>query len=458
MKFATRLYLTLFIPMSMFGQGNTGGQLQTVTINATANQSYVKYLPLDYNDSKQWPVVFIFDPGANGSRAIEFYKEVANSFGYLLIASNVTQNGNSWATNLDAASQMINHALDNLPINPNRMYVSGFSGGSRLASAIAVLTKRMQGVIACGAGFSPNQQEQPALEEFSFVGLVGDLDMNYTEMIMAQTWLDKFKVPNTLFFFKGIHQWPEGPAMNRAFTWLELEARRKGLKTIPKDRMQALFLNSRQFADSLLAAKNNIRAWQEYQFIKANYPVIYTKQIDSVLRSLQTNKALLKAVNEENNLVAKELVEINTLSERFLKELESPKSANLKWWNRKISKLKDSGTSPLEIAHSKRLLTHIRVIAYESGFVVKHTKSAYKKQLFSIQLCLAVAPENRFFNYQLIKTHVTYNQIDLALASLEAAFRNKSLLPNEFITYDLHGVLSSNKAYIELIKAYQSTD
>ena len=67
------------------------------------------------------------------------------------------------------------------------MCLSGFSGGSRLACAIASLTDQFTGVIACGTGFPQIPEYIPSFQKYAYVGLCGNRDFNYSKMIKNKT-------------------------------------------------------------------------------------------------------------------------------------------------------------------------------------------------------------------------------------------------------------------------------
>ena len=56
-------------------------------------QSYALYLPSNYSPESKWPIVYIFDPGARGNMPVMLAKEAAEKFGYILMGSNNSRNG-----------------------------------------------------------------------------------------------------------------------------------------------------------------------------------------------------------------------------------------------------------------------------------------------------------------------------------------------------------------------------
>jgi hypothetical protein len=71
------------------------GQIGDVVCISDAAQSYALYLPSAYGAAKRWPIIYFFDPGGRGRRPLELYKEVAETYGFILAGSNNSRNFSS---------------------------------------------------------------------------------------------------------------------------------------------------------------------------------------------------------------------------------------------------------------------------------------------------------------------------------------------------------------------------
>ena len=56
------------------------------------DQSYALYLPSTYTPAKRWPTIYAFDPLARGSVPLEFMKDAAERYGFILVGSNNSRN------------------------------------------------------------------------------------------------------------------------------------------------------------------------------------------------------------------------------------------------------------------------------------------------------------------------------------------------------------------------------
>jgi poly(3-hydroxybutyrate) depolymerase len=85
--------------------------------------------------------------------------------------------------NFTAAAAMLQDVEERFTVDQRRIYVAGFSGGSRFAMAFAIKEKRISGVIGCGAGLPNDRNYLPSgNSDFLYYGLAGNRDMNYLEM------------------------------------------------------------------------------------------------------------------------------------------------------------------------------------------------------------------------------------------------------------------------------------
>jgi hypothetical protein len=70
-----------------------GTIVPSVVCTADNKQTYALYLPPNFSTTRQWPIIYVFDPGARGQAAVEAIKPAAEKFGYIIAASNNSRNG-----------------------------------------------------------------------------------------------------------------------------------------------------------------------------------------------------------------------------------------------------------------------------------------------------------------------------------------------------------------------------
>ena len=119
-------------------------------------QSYSLYLPSTYSTGRPWSLVLAFHPAARGRLMVEKFRAGAEQYGYIVAASNNSRNG-PLAISHAAARAMSTDVSRRFPIDPQRVYLAGMSGGARVATGIALGKNNIAGVIASSAGYPDSQ-------------------------------------------------------------------------------------------------------------------------------------------------------------------------------------------------------------------------------------------------------------------------------------------------------------
>jgi hypothetical protein len=196
--------------------------------------TYALYLPSSYTPDRKWPIIYAFDPFADGKAPLAFMKDAAERYGYILVGSNVSRNG-PIKVSVDAAKVMWEDTHSRLSIDPARRYVTGLSGGARASTLVAELCNGcVAAVIGQGAGFPPNMPPTKESVKFAYFGTAGLLDFNYVEMVQLDHTLENLNVPHRVRYFDGGHQWAPAELWEEILPWLELHAMRAGAR--PNDQ------------------------------------------------------------------------------------------------------------------------------------------------------------------------------------------------------------------------------
>ncbi len=192
----------------------TGGKTYTINCDANKSNTYTLYLPTNYDTTKTFPVIYFFDPHGKGNLPIEKYKSLSDSLGIILVGSNATKNGMQWPEVSSVANQLFADTKQKLKINQHKIFTSGFSGGARIASNLALQDNNIAGVISCSAGL-PAQPSQ-INNNLIFVGIAGKEDMNLTEIYDAGEALKNSELKHLITYFDGPHEWPPVETMSEA--------------------------------------------------------------------------------------------------------------------------------------------------------------------------------------------------------------------------------------------------
>ena len=111
----------------------------TAEISCGDEFSYFLYLPTSLRKAVKHPVVFVMNPGRGIAGTADRYRPGAERNRWIIAVSKQSKNG--YDGSQKAVDSMIRHVTGKLPVDPKRLYASGFSGGSRMAFATAGSTR-----------------------------------------------------------------------------------------------------------------------------------------------------------------------------------------------------------------------------------------------------------------------------------------------------------------------------
>ena len=247
--FGVALVLTVSLRGSAtLAQNLPPGQIvDEVKCAADPSQSYALYLPSNYSPDRAWSLLVGFHPAARGRAMVDTYRAAAEKYGYIVAGSNNSRNG-PWQVSAASIQAMSADLGQRFQIDPKRFYLTGLSGGARVAMGVAAGTRAIAGVIASSAGY-PDSQPRKTLP-FAVFGTAGTEDFNYNEMRLLDRALT---TPHRVAVFEGGHTLPPPPVALEAIEWLELQAMKSGGRPRDEPLLDQL-LDKRQQA---IAASNS---------------------------------------------------------------------------------------------------------------------------------------------------------------------------------------------------------
>ena len=248
----------------------TGVVHEKVICQQNATQSYALYLPRGYSPNRRWPILYGFDPFARGTVPIELMKEAAERAGFIVAVSNNSCNG-PFQDSITAAQAMWADTHRRFSIDDKQSYATGLSGGARVATTLGQLCGNcLAGVVAQGAGFHPNW---PPSEKTQFVlfSTAGNVDFNYMEMVELDQKLEKLRIPHRLRVFAGGHQYAPTEIWDEAFSWLKLQAMRRGLQSRDAGFIGQQLKAGMDRAAALESRGDLADALREYQTLAADF-------------------------------------------------------------------------------------------------------------------------------------------------------------------------------------------
>jgi tetratricopeptide (TPR) repeat protein len=287
-------------PSASLQTPETGKVLPEIHCTAHPEQSYALYLPSSYSPKRHWPLVVSSDPGAHGAIPLELQKDSAERLGYILVSSNNSSNG-PWQPRLEATEATIRDVQARFPIDLQRLYFAGFSGGARFSAQLALLCKCSAGVLLSGAGYTGELPPAPntVIPVFS---TVGTFDFNYKEMIPFQDTLEKAAYPHWLRVFEGPHRWPPPDIMEEALTWFRIQAMKKRLEARDQTFIETQFAKARARAESLEQSGNLLYARREYLQIADTFDsLVDVASMRAKAQALAGEKSVREAAKREQS-------------------------------------------------------------------------------------------------------------------------------------------------------------
>jgi dienelactone hydrolase len=292
------------------------GQIVDVTCQADSSQSYALYLPSAYSNLKRWRIIYFFDPGGRGRRPLELYKDIAEKYGFILAASNNSRNFSSDESKSVNAIWQDTHLR--FALDAHVTYVSGFSGGARVAGLMALTCEQCQiaGVIAHGAGYPTNWSQ--AKDGLSYFFAVGNQDFNWPEVMTVRREREDKGLPYRVEVFSGPHQWAPPAVMQDAVEWMILKAMQKG--GLPRDAslVDRLLQQTQAEADDAEKKNDAIAELNAYRSLVSDFAGLKdVRESENKLAALKKSAALKAALKNEREQIDDQSVLENEVSSKM---------------------------------------------------------------------------------------------------------------------------------------------
>jgi len=408
-------------------------------------QSYALYLPTSYSPDKKYPCIYFFDAHARGALPVYTYKALAEQYGFVLIGSNISKNGMSRTETNEVVNKLMADAGSRIHIDTERVYLSGFSGGSRVASTRAMSNDGITGVIGCGAGF-------PAIElqwtnKFDYFGMAGMHDFNLGEMEQWDALLGQNDRAHQLLVSAGTHGWPVAADFQFALLWMQVMAMKEQKQAKDDKIVIALKQVYEQYVREA-ATKGDIL--KEGSLLEGMLRVLggladvspYEKQL-SVLRESDGYKQAM----ERNDLLQNEE---RQKEQEISGEFAARDGA---YWAGKISEFnKNIRSKPrLESQMNGRLLAYLGLVAYmNSSAALKN--GDFAKAAGYLKVFRLADPGNPDGNYLEAEYQMQKGDKEQAMASLKEAVSKGYNDVEQLMTDPMFNNLAHDTTFDELVR------
>lgn len=387
-----------------------------VACSTDTSLTYTLFLPPGYEKGKPCPILVLFDPGGDGMLPVTKFSQQAAKNNFILAGSNNSRNGMAIEATTAIYRKMILDLNSRFSLQKSAVYVGGFSGGSRVAGAIAISEAGVAGVVGCGAGL-PAVNSKPA-NNFSYLAVVGFKDFNYTELMQLNESLEHAGYKHHLLVFDGIHQWPADEILTDIFSWLRFDAMRN--QSLPADRneINTFIEKNDSLAEKMAAEGNLIKSYEVYlKMMHFLQGLVDTDPLLERINMLSTDKQLVAHFEQEKTLMAKE----QELQQKYLTDFQLK---NLEWWKSESARLTALSNKKDKTGMNnvyRRLLGFLSLECYmfsHSAIKQGHLDAA-ERYIVIYQL---VDPTNAEHRYLAAKIAATNHKTDELFTTLKQAF------------------------------------
>ena len=403
-----------------------GKVIDSIAVNDTL--SYALYLPTKFDVEKKWPIIFAFDPAARGRMGVSPFIEAAEEHGFVLVCSNNSKNGISYEKNTRMFEITTNHVFSLLPIDLGKIYVTGFSGGARLATTMAVLSEgKIKGVIGCGAGFANNPLYYPTRRNITYIGVVGERDFNYNEMKGNRLYMNEKNIGNELIIYDGDHRWPPSTVINLAVGLLLKKSLLRNPET-DADKAKALALYNDQYEFAALVKKDGHYhlAYNLFQQLNKNYRGdVPLDSVKAQLKQIRKLKPYKEFKRSEQSIQFKEEDLVIKYSDFYFEDLEDNNIQNIAWWKKEFEKVEvfknHADRNVQNMGH--RLYGLLFVMAIESTKGLDPTLDV-DALILANEFLIALNPSYHNGYIELMRHYSTIGKYDFALGAMEELLKN----------------------------------
>jgi tetratricopeptide (TPR) repeat protein len=398
-----------------------GRIIERVVCQEDPAQSYALYLPSNYSSDNEWPILYCFDFVGDGKLPAARFMEAAERYGYIIAGSNNSKNG-VVKFSLDAFKAVWADTHARFSINDDRVYTGGFSGGARIASLIASFY-RVEGVIACGAGFQVGLTPSKKTV-FTFFATVGSDDFNFPEMKGLEKTLNKKGVVNRLVEFDGWHVWAPADLCNTALGWMEIQAIKKNKRAKDEALIERLFT---QWLEEAVALEKNDKlydAFLRFESVAADFKGLRdVSAVEKMAAGLKETEKVKRAIKQESDqaIKQKELEDEIWSYADMLDDPDAQVTAIGRLKERIAALRKDfEAREPSDRRRVvRRALTHLFEVFYERG-TIRHANN-YPLAIRYLEIAVEINPTDPRASYRLACMYSMKSEKKKALTALKAA-------------------------------------
>jgi predicted esterase len=385
-----------------------GTVIERIRTRAEPQVSYALYLPTSLAPGRPAPVLYALDARGRAVHVIERFREAAERFSWILVSSHDSRSDGPVEPTLNALRAMWVDTHARLALDDRRAYLTGFSGGARMALLLAQAAPgTVAGVIAVGAGFAYGTPPETA-PPFALYGIAGEADFNWSELQRLDAALRAASATHRVVDFEGRHEWPPTDVCTDAVAWMEVVGMKEERRPRDQSVADAVYARDLEAARRFEAAGRPLDAWRRYDAAARDLQGLRdVTEARAAADRLGASKPVQKARRDrERNLdrerdafeTARQGLAAATFDETALSL--SPLLARMGITDLRRRAASDDGE---ERRHAQRVL---ETIASQTGFYLPRDlldRGDAEKALLSLRVAHDLQPENASVWYMLAR-------------------------------------------------------
>ena len=427
----------------------------SIRVGELATESFALMLPTSYDAQSKWPLLMVFDMEGKTKQAMAMFQASAEEHGFVLVGSNSVRDTLAISENIERTTRMIATVQNIISVDARRMFTTGFKSGGKMAALVPVFIKAVNGVVSLGASL-PNSELLSIQNRYHYIGIVGEDDYNYTDMLSVRSTLNTLRYPNHLMVFEGGQQWPEPLWIDRAIRILKYADMAAGI--LPKDTtaIQAGLEKDLQGFQQMVNS-GSLRRAERYlsDLIQIYRPHLDIDSLRDLRKSLRKDKQYRSQNRQFANYKFRESLLREDYSYYMEEDVLSYNYNNLGWWQFQIEKLDGYIKSPLqeEKRMGKRLKGFVNALA-EDNLALVEEQADPEGRLLLWMLKTIIDPSDHEYYLKVIQESARIEEFGTALFYIEEAFKNGFADFDRLNQLEHTALLRITNDYKELLKKY----
>jgi hypothetical protein len=326
-----RLFLLLYSMLFCILVSCSGTGKSTVTDKAVertdsckqdATNTYEVYIPARNSNIDKLPLLVILDAHGSGKFALDKFKQGANRYPVVLIASNLIKNG--YEGYEGALQTLIDDVCQKYPVSET-VFMTGFSGGARMALGYG-MSHSLNGLVMCGALASPDQIRTLRCPVIAISGMD---DFNFMET--ARYLFEEQSTPANLKIelTNASHSWPDSVMLGNALGFLCLSGDDASKPSQQESQLKIYCQHQQERINSLKQQGEYLKAALVARNMSSTIPFNSEPYFASTYKELKANRNYISQMNRLEKCLQVEI----SMRQPYLEAFQTKDTL---WWKNEI--------------------------------------------------------------------------------------------------------------------------